>query len=405
MRNELTIEDNYYITLQPICDSGMRHIADEVLYRPSKTLVFSKIDNHLITTTRVVNTAFLENSLKKLVGNRKLFFNAPKEWILKPELLPPYPNQIVIKVLKNLISEPEVITALKEIHNLGYNIAFDGFILNDATRPLLNIASIIKIDVFEPIVEENIAEYKQHGIRLLAKKVDNLATFNHFKSIGFDMFKGCFYTHPEIYTENSTYHKNNNIHIRIISELQLEEPSFELLEKLITQESQLSFMLLNYVNSLILDSKNEINTIYQALKTLDLDKTCNIVTTIILANNSPASRILLPKALTRAYMCQNLAEKTRDLDSRSGFILGLVSMMDLLMNIDLVELIEELPLTLEIKEALTLGKGNLGELLNLVIAFEEAKVDSRSPELISRLNDTWLASQKLSNEVINTVVY
>lgn len=104
MRNELTIEDNYYITLQPICDSGMRHIADEVLYRPSKTLVFSKIDNHLIATTRVVNTAFLENSLKKLVGNRKLFFNAPKEWILKPELLPPYPNQIVIKVLKNLIS-------------------------------------------------------------------------------------------------------------------------------------------------------------------------------------------------------------------------------------------------------------------------------------------------------------
>ena len=80
-------------------------------------------------------------------------------------------------------------------------------------------------------------------------------------------------------------------------------------------------------------------------------------------------------------------------------------MMNLLMNIDLAELIEKLPLTLEIKDALILGKGELGKLLNLVIAFEEANIANSSPQLISKLNGSWLASQKQSNEIISKVIY
>lgn len=404
MKNELTIENSYYITLQPICDSGMRHIADQVLYRSSETANFSAVNNNSIAK---VNTTFLENSLEKLAGNRKLFFNAPKEWIIKPELLPPYPNKIIIEVAKELIDQPKIISALKNLQNLGYDIALNNFTLNNITRPLLELVTIIKINIKNPLTEEELAEYKHHKISLLAEKVTDLETFNRVKAMGFELFKGCFYARPETYKEAS--HKNcehnKKIQISIISELQAVEPSYELLENLITQDPQLAFMLIKYVNSSALSHKNEATTILQALNTLSLDNIRNIVTTIILANNGPASRILLPKALTRAYMCQSLAEKTTGLDSQSGFMLGLVSMMNLLMNIDLAELIEKLPLTLEIKDALILGKGELGKLLNLVIAFEEANIANSSPQLISKLNGSWLASQKQSNEIISKVIY
>ena len=108
-------------------------------------------------------------------------------------------------------------------------MALDDFILNDKTRPLLDVASIIKVDLFEPVIEEEIAEYKRRGIRLLAEKVEDLETFNCFKAMGFEMFQGYFYAHPEVNKETSRKGRGNNqnAQIRIIAELQTNEPNYD----------------------------------------------------------------------------------------------------------------------------------------------------------------------------------
>ena len=402
---ELVIEENYCIALQPICNAEMRHIADELLYRSSATATFAQVDDQLMATARVINATFLETGLENLIGNRKLFFNAPKEWILKPELLPPHPEQVVVEVLESVTGEPEIVAALKKVRELGYDVALDDFILNDQTRPLLDVASIIKVDLFEPVVEADIAEYKRRGIRLLAEKVEDLETFNRFKAMGFEMFQGYFYARPEVHKETSRKGRGNNhgAQIHIISELQAEQPNYEYLENLIAQDPQLTFMLLKYVNSAAFRRRNEITTIHQALNTLGLDRVRSIVTTVLLANNGPASLLLLPQALTRAYMCECLAEGVGNIDPRSAFMLGLMSMIDLLMASDMAELMAQLPLTQEIKDAIMLREGRLGKLLNLVVAFEHAQLDGKSPQLISKLNKAWIKSQKWTNEVMAQV--
>lgn len=400
-------EENYCIALQPICDVNMRHIADELLYRSSATATFAQVDDNLMATARVINATFLESGLENLIGNRKLFFNAPKEWILKPELLPPHPEQVVVEVLESVTGEPEIVEALKKIRKLGYEVALDDFILNDETRPLLDVASIIKVDLFEPVLEEDIAEYKRRGIRLLAEKVEDLETFNQYKAMGFEMFQGYFYARPEVHKETSRKGRANNhsAQIRIISELQTEEPDYQLLENLIAQDPQLTFMLLKYVNSAAYRRRNEITTIHQALNTLGLDRVRSIVTTVMLANNGPASRLLLPQALTRAHMCELLAEEASQLDPRTAFMLGLMSMIDLLMGVEIHELMDQLPLSKEIKNAILLREGRLGKLLNLVVAFEHAQLNGKSPELITRLNKAWIKGQKWTNEVMSQVEY
>ncbi len=404
---EPVVEENYCIALQPICDSKMRHIADELLYRSSATATFAQVDDQLMATARVINATFLETGLENLIGNRKLFFNAPREWILKPELLPPHPEQVVVEVLESVTGEPEIVAALKKVRELGYDVALDDFILNDQTRPLLDVASIIKVDLFEPVLEADIAEYKRRGIRLLAEKVEDLETFNRYKDMGFEMFQGYFYARPEVHKETSRKGRANNhsAQIRILSELQSGEPDYQLLENYIAQDPQLTFMLLKFVNSAAYRRRSEITTIHQALNTLGLDRVRSIVTTVMLANNGPASRLLLPQALTRARMCEFLAEGTSNIDPRSAFMLGLMSSMDLLMAMDMTELMTHLPLTQEIKNAIMLREGRLGKLLNLVMGFEHAQLDGRSPELIAKLNKAWIQSVKWSNEVMSQVDY
>jgi len=86
-------------------------------------------------------------------------------------------------------------------------------------------------------------------------------------------------------------------------------------------------------------------------------------------------------------------------------MLGLMSMMDLLMAMEMSELMAQLPLSIEIKDAILLREGRLGKLLNLVVAFEHAQLNGRSPELVIKLNKAWLESQKWTNEIMGQVEY
>lgn len=400
-------EENYCIALQPICDFRMRHVADELLYRASASATFATVDDQVQATARACNAAFYETGLEKLIGHRKLFFNAPRDWILNPELLPPNPKQVVIEVLESVTGEPEILAALKRLRKLNYEVALDDFILTPETEPLLEVASIIKVDLFEPVREGDIDLYKSRGISLLAEKVEDLETFKKYRDLGFEYFQGYFYAKPEVHAETSRKGRGNNkgAQIRILKEAQSAEPDYQVMEHLIAQDPQLTYMLLKYVNSAAYRRVNEITTIHQALNTLGIERVRTIVTTVMLANNGPASRLLLPQALTRAAMCEKLAEGIKGVNQRTGFMVGLMSMMDLLMGTSMTDLLEQLPLSNEIKQAILYRQGRLGQLLGLVIAFEEAKLANKSPSLVQRLNEAWVESQVWSNEVMSEVDY
>lgn len=399
------MEESYCIALQPICDGQMRHVADELLYRSSSDAKFAQVDDALMATARAINATFFETGLQKLIGDRKLFFNAPREWLLQPDLLPPFPEQVVVEVLESVTGEPEVVEALKRIRSLGYDVALDDFILNDATRPLLEAASIIKIDLFEEVNPEHIAEYKQRGIKLLAEKVEDLETFKKYRDQGFEYFQGFFYAKPETHAETSRKGRANNqaAQVKILAELQEEEPDYTLLENFIAQDPQLAYMLLRFVNSAAFRRRSEITTIHQALNTLGIDRVRSMVTTVMLANNGPASRLMLPEALTRAQMCEQLAKATKNVDPREAFMVGLMSMMDKLMAMPMIDLMKELPLSPEIKDAILFKQGRLGKLLTLVQAFEKSKLAGQSNKLINTLNKAWLRSKEWSQLVLGQV--
>ncbi|MFT7366153.1 MAG: EAL and modified HD-GYP domain-containing signal transduction protein, partial [Marinobacter psychrophilus] len=164
---------SYCIALQPICDANMVHVADELLYRATAGASFAVIEDGLIATARACNAAFYEIGVESLCGRRKLFFNAPREWLLNPALLPPSPEQVVIEVLECVEGDEEILAALKHIKSQGYTIALDDFVLTDDTRPLLDLADIVKLDVLEqPPTRKQVEHYLTRGITLLAEKVE-----------------------------------------------------------------------------------------------------------------------------------------------------------------------------------------------------------------------------------------
>ena len=399
------MKENYCIALQPICDREMNHIADELLYRSSALTNAVNVSDDMLATARVTNITFYEFGLERLVGNRKLFVNTPRDWLLNPNLLPPHPQQVVIEVLENVEAESQIVDALKIIRKKGYEIALDDFVFSSKNRALLNLATIVKIDQWQSITPEEVLFYKQKGLKLLAEKVEEIEDFEFLLGIGFDYFQGYFYAKPEMHRgTNRIRSSNQKAQIEILNELQKEYANFNKLDKLIKQDPHLAFIILRQTNSAFYARVNRAYSIIEAINTLGLKQIQTIVLTVMLANNGAASRLILPQILTRAAMCEQLAGRYH-IDPDFAFTSGLLSQMDQLLGIPLKQLLREVGLDEQRITNIIEQKGSVGKLLKIVESFENAEIyATEDGHSVETLNQTWLKSRIWAENILQTTL-
>ncbi|MFA5664745.1 MAG: HDOD domain-containing protein [Burkholderiaceae bacterium] len=391
--------------MQPICDGELTHVADELLYRSSATATSASIapDEAAAATARVSHVAFYEIGLDNLSGKRQVFLNTPRHWLLNPELLPPNPRQLVVEVLETVQGDREILEALAHIRSLGFRIALDDFVLNKQTESLLEYADIVKFDMLQPFNVEAVVACQGRGLTLLAEKVEHYDTFKRLRDMGFSLFQGYFYAQAQTRSENAGVRGNNHMALlHLVAELQRQNTHTRKIERIITQDAQLTFLLLRYVNSAVFHYHGQIKTVFQAVQVLGLRRVRNMAITLLLANNGPASKLLMSQALTRASMCEQLAGTQGDYPD-SAFLTGLLSMMGDLLGQPLEQLLGKLALSEEIVQAVLARSGPLGSLLHTVLAFENADTQQWTPEQVDRYNQTWLESQAQTTQTLQMV--
>ncbi|MFA7438047.1 EAL and HDOD domain-containing protein [Castellaniella sp.] len=396
----------YCIAMQPICDGELNHVADEILYRSSASATSASItpDQAAVATARVSHVAFYEIGLENLSGKRQVFLNTPRHWLLNPELLPPDPQQLVVEVLETVTIDRQVLDALQHIRSLGFKIALDDFVLNEQTQPLLDYADIVKFDLLQPLDTDAVVTCQDRGLTLLAEKVEDYDTFERLRHMGFTLFQGYFYAQAQTRAENAGLRGNNHLALlHLVAELQRQNTHTRKIERIITQDAQLTFLLLRYVNSAVFHYHGQIKNVFQAVQILGLRRVRNMAITLLLANNGPASKLLMSQALTRASMCEQLAASQQGGHSDSAFLTGLLSMMGDLLGQPLEQLLGKLALSREIVQAVLSREGQLGHLLATVLDFENADTQSWSPEQIDLYNQTWLESQTQTTQTLHMV--
>lgn len=393
---------SYCIALQPICDSSLRHVADELLYRATGDASNAMFDEAMTATARVCTTAFYETGVKALSGNRRMFINVPRDWLIKPELMPHESERIVLEVLESVQGDAEVVSALRELKSRGYTIALDDFVLTPQTRPLLEFADIIKIDVLETDVRStDIDHYLSLNITLLAEKVEDWGTFEYCRERGFTLFQGYFYARPKA-QQSTAFRGGHNIsaNLPLINALKNPQVSFQEVEQLLKQNPDLCVRLLRMANSAQFQPAVPITSIKQTLNLIGLNRLHTLVITLMLANDEPASLVQLPEVLTCAAMCEKLASHDFNTDPDAAFMAGLLSKAGPMLGMSLAEFCKEPRLSSEIRDALIDHAGELGKILKIVHMFEHAKLRKASPKNIARLNMYFLECRQWANNVL-----
>ena len=376
--------NNIFIARQPIYNGTDSLMGYELLFRAGDTDV-AKFDDGKMASMQVILNCFMNIGIDSLVGSAKAFINVPEELILNESLTPMFENNTVLEILEDIRPTDKITAGVKRLKEQGYEVALDDFVYTSDYDGLLEIADYVKIDVIELSTEQVIQQLnilKKYDVKLIAEKIESPEMFSFCQEQGFDYYQGFYFCKPELVTKK---HIPSN-KIVVLNILQtLEDPDYDLdeVEKVLSLDAVLTFKLLRYVNSAAFAQRKEIESIKEALVLVGgqtIKKWTMLILMTQLMEGKPEA--LLVTALIRARMCE-LVAKASNKKSEQMFTIGLLSLIDALMDIPMIDLLDELALSTSIKLALLDYEGESGEILKNVICYEKGEWDSLSENLIN----------------------
>jgi len=382
--------------LQSLAASGQRFVARQPIFDRAQTvfgyeLLFRNgIEDYFNADPDAAARSTLDSSLlfgvNTLCGNRLAFVNCTREVLFKDliTLLPPH--QAVAEILEIVEPEDRVIAACKRLKAAGYLIALDDFAPNDPRQLLCEFADIIKVDIRATSNEDRAALLRRFGsskCKMLAEKVETPQEFHQARDMGFSYFQGYFFCRPEVVTGREVP-ANRVHHMRLLEVVCQPDIDMRNLEKLLKQEASISYRLLRYLNSPLFGLALEVTSIRHAMAILgerELRRWIRLVVTVGAAEQKCSELVLM--GLARARFCELLSYR---LQSKTDlFLLGLLSIMDAVLEVSMDALLRQLPVDRETKAVLLGQDSALRPLYQLMLAQESGEW-VQSSDLAKKLN-------------------
>ncbi len=362
-----------FIARQPIFNRSKKLFGYELLHRANMDNVFPGTDGDRATSNLLVNT-FLNIGLDNIVSSKPAFINFTEEHLLEKTAMNLPPDKIIVEVLEYVPPTPEIINACVELKEKGYILALDDFVFAEGLEPLVALADIIKIDFQElsqDEVQEEIKRLKKGKVRLLAEKIETYAQFDAAWKMGFHYFQGYFFSQPEMLKKKEIPSSKIAL-LDLLAEVNRKEFNLDKIERIIAPDVSLSYKLLRYINSAYYYLLNEVTSIKHALVYLGesgIRQFISLVVTSQISADKPYE--LLRISITRARLCELLAEsRDQGHDSSEMFLMGLFSLLGAMLDMPMSDIMERLPLPVDIKSALIDRTGPYYPYLAIAIAYE-----------------------------------
>jgi EAL and modified HD-GYP domain-containing signal transduction protein len=313
-----------------------------------------------------------------LTEGTKAFINFTETMIVDnvPMLLPK--ETLIVEILEQVVISQDLIDACIKLKQNGYKIALDDFVFSEQYIPLLEIVDIVKIEfsrvsLFE---QRRLLSHYKNRIKFLAEKVETREEYDLALNMGYDYFQGYFFSKPVIIKGKDIAVLNTNI-VRIINELYATEPEFNRISEIIQADLGLSYKLLKVSNTVYFEAKYEIKSIKQAIVRLgisELKRWFNIL--LVKDIQIIENRDLIKNSIIRAKFMELIALETGlEHEYLDYFMVGMFSSIDVLLNREMKTIVEELPFTQEVKDALLGNENPINNALNVIVKHEHVQLN------------------------------
>ncbi len=306
-----------------------------------------------------------------------------------PYALPP--GRTVIK-----LSNPEKLTdshidMLKKLKKDGYRITVPWVKNHKSCKAVYDLADMICLDISSLVLPELMdichaaAPYKSE---ILAEQVNHQTGFDVCCKAGFSFFKGSFFKKQEAVSVKKVL-SGTISRFELMKAIEKTDPDFSELAAIIQADVTISFKLLAYLNSASFGFRRKIDTIKDAITMLGWHNLKNWLRVVLLSEvseNRHASELAFLSAQRGKFLEQVV--RSHDFwgfDPDSLFLLGMFSLLDVLLNQPMTEILKYLPLADKLKGALLMQENNeYVPLLKLARYLEEAAFE-RTETMIGQL--------------------
>ncbi len=368
---------DYYVARQPIFTSGGDVLGYELLHRSGPENVYTAADGAQATAELITGGAFMLG-LDELVGDKLAFVNFPRDLLVNHcyGVLPP--SRTVVEVLEEVEPDEEVIDACRRLKAAGYGLALDDVISVDDRAALFDLADIVKVDI-RPLSRSERASIALHirrlpnPAKLIAEKVETREQYEEALDLDYDYFQGYYLDRPEMHSGKEIPASGLPL-----AELQhaVQRPDFDFgeVEAIVKRDIALSFKMLRFANVAARGVTRPIESVRHALVMLGREDLLRTVSLLALAGqgeNKPQE--LAVRSVIRASVCESLALEMDLADERlDHFLVGMFSIIDGILELPMADLVPRLPTSPQVNFALLGTPGPLREVLDLVIAYEDA---------------------------------
>ncbi len=391
-----------YVARQAILDRDKNVFGYELLFRDGKQNCFPNVAPDE-ATSKILASNHLTLGLDEITGGKVSFINFYEDTLLYRFPTSLDPMAVVIEIVETAPISKELLAACKHIKQLGYKLALDDHDFDPKWDVFLPYIDIVKVDIRESdyeTIKKHVPKFLDAKVKIVAEKVETHEEFELYKDMGCHYFQGYFYARPEVVKQKNIPNSKLSL-LELIGESAKLEMNFDRINDIIERDVALSYMLLRFINNPTVNKRNKITSLRHALNYMGALELKKFIALLALANLGDAKPMeLLQVSLIRAKFCELLAAARNDPENPpKGFLVGLFSLIDAMLDRNMNNLMENLPLSDDLKAALCGEKNNLLIYLELAKTFETA-----SWQKTRKLSQTLKVEQKALHGFYNQAV-
>lgn len=328
-------------------------------------------------------SSFLLNNSSVIFGDEKpVFITVTPSLLFRnlPKLFEK--NRVIIQIEDNLVIHPLAMPIIKKYFSEGYQFAINDFQFSPKYFSMLDYATYVRVkvkgkwaDSREKSSLENIVKMAQgFGKKCIATDVETKEEYEFAKQLNVDYMEGGYIAETLVAKADKIDYMQGSF-FQLVVAVSKDEPDMAEIEEIVSRDAGLTYALLKLVNSAFFALRRRTASIRQALVTLGIGQLRQWVYMLGFQNEDPeGSEEMLKISFLRARFASELMDyiKNTALTKSDGYMMGMFSTLEYMVDAPIEEILKEIPISDEIKAALISQEGKAGEVLKLIVDYEKA---------------------------------
>ncbi|WP_432474854.1 EAL and HDOD domain-containing protein [Amphritea sp. HPY] len=361
---------------QPIFNKNQDVEGYSLMYRSDDGSLPEKFTDEQATSSVILNTYALgsqNGEARQLPCYIKL-----TESMLLSGSIPSLPKEhFVFELLREDGISKDLVKTAKELKHQGYRFALNHFTGDKGQTVLLDAVHTVKIDIqqhSEAELKQMVTFVRPYHVDILADKVETQEEFRRCIELGFNLFEGYFLCRP-VDIKGKTFGSSKALIMELLAELNNPNATVESVEQIVINDPMMAYKILRLVNSAAFSTPKQIESLSHAIALIGMEQVKKWATLFLLSGQSGKPVELTRMMLTRGRMCELLAEMLNYENPINFFIVGLLSQLDAMMDMPMTDLLDQVPLNDDIKEAILTRSNPMGNILHEVATYEQGEWD------------------------------